>query len=237
MKKRLGLLLGALLLCFFGNAQTATGTIYGTIWNADSTDVVPGAKVWIETANGKIGTSADFNGKFTLDGLKPGNYNVSAKAVSSGEMIYNNVKVHPDGLTKLEVVLKNDNMLDPVVIDGTGIKLETDIISYRIPTADIKKSPYIRDPLALLAGTASDIQMPEGSNQPIIRGSRPGDAIYYIDGVKMTGMSSLPGVAIGGVQAYTGGIPAKYGDTTGGVIMVESVSYFDLYYAWLAQQK
>ncbi|MCH2233430.1 MAG: TonB-dependent receptor [Crocinitomicaceae bacterium] len=236
MKKRIGLLLGALLLCFFSNAQTATGTIYGTIWNADSTDVVPGATIWIETASGKIGARAGLDGKYTLDALKPGTYIVKSTAIGRGEMVYQNIQVHPDGLTKLEVVLKNDNMLDPVVINGNGIKLETDIISYRIPTTDIKKSPYIRDPLALLSGTASDIQMPEGSNQPIIRGSRPGDAVYFVDGVKMTDMTSLPGVAIGGIQAYTGGIPAKYGDTTGGVIMVESVSYFDLYYAWLAQQ-
>jgi len=38
------------------------------------------------------------------------------------------------------------------------------------------------------------------------------------------------------MEAYTGGIPAKYGDTTGGVVILETLSYFDLYNAWLAGQ-
>ena len=45
-------------------------------------------------------------------------------------------------------------------------------------------------------------------------------------------MTSVPGVSIGALEAYTGGIPAKYGDTTGGVIVLETKSYFDLYNAW-----
>jgi outer membrane receptor protein involved in Fe transport len=42
----------------------------------------------------------------------------------------------------------------------------------------------------------------------------------------------VPGSSIGGVTVYTGGIPAKYGDTTGGVIILETKSYFDLYREW-----
>ena len=37
----------------------------------------------------------------------------------------------------------------------------------------------------------------------------------------------IPGIAVGSVKVYTGGIPAAYGDVTGGVIVVETKSYFD----------
>jgi outer membrane receptor protein involved in Fe transport len=53
---------------------------------------------------------------------------------------------------------------------------------------------------------------------------------YYVDGVKVTGTN--PGVspdAISRVSVYTGGLPACYGDVTGGVVAIETKSYFDLY--------
>jgi hypothetical protein len=34
---------------------------------------------------------------------------------------------------------------------------------------------------------------------------------------------------------YSGGLPAKYGDTMGGVIVVETKSFFDMYYESLAR--
>jgi outer membrane receptor protein involved in Fe transport len=124
----------------------------------------------------------------------------------------------------------------PCILGCTSI-VDPNIPRIKIPTEYIEQSSQIRNPLALLAGYSSEIQLPEGGGgQVIIRGSRPGDAVYYIDGVKMTDMSAVPGVAIGGLEAYTGGIPAKYGDTTGGVIILETKSYFDLYNAWLVGQ-
>lgn len=222
-------------MCLSGIAQTSSGTVYGRILEADSSTIMPFAKVWVETPGGVVGKRSDVDGKFKFSGLAPGTYIVKAEFSGFAPKGYI-VDVSPDGLHELDLVMDNKTF-EPVVVNGGPPILETDIISIRIPTADIKTSPYIRNPLALLAGTSSDIKMPEGTNEIIIRGSRPGDAVYYIDGIKMTGMSALPGVAIGSLQAYTGGVPAKYGDTTGGVIIVESKSYFDLYYAWLAAQQ
>lgn len=44
----------------------------------------------------------------------------------------------------------------------------------------------------------------------------------------ITGEIGIPGLAIGAMKVYTGGVPAKYGDVNGGVIVVETKSYFDL---------
>jgi outer membrane receptor protein involved in Fe transport len=63
----------------------------------------------------------------------------------------------------------------------------------------------------------------------VVRGSRPGSSSVYIDGMKVSDeMSTLPSLGIGSMEIYTGGIPAKYGDVTGGVIMMTTKSYFDL---------
>jgi hypothetical protein len=44
----------------------------------------------------------------------------------------------------------------------------------------------------------------------------------------ITGDIGIPGQAIGSLKVYTGGVPARYGDLSGGVIVVETKSYFDL---------
>jgi hypothetical protein len=49
----------------------------------------------------------------------------------------------------------------------------------------------------------------------------------------MTNEMNIPGRAIGSIIAYSGGIPAKYGDFTGGVVVIETKSYFD----WLVEQE
>jgi hypothetical protein len=37
-------------------------------------------------------------------------------------------------------------------------------------------------------------------------------------------------------MVYTGGLPAKYGDTLGGVVVMETKGYFDLYRQWEANE-
>lgn len=218
------------------NAQVTNGTVMGKVFDKDSVTPIPFAKVYIELESGKQGVITDAEGRYKIEAIKPGVYTVGATCIGHGEMKIGSVDIRPDGITSLNIVMTNDNMLEPITIIYTPPLIEHDIVKVKIYTEDIEHSPYIRDPKALLAGTASDIQMPEGTNQIIIRGSRPGDAVYYIDGVKATDMMSIPGVAIGSMEAYTGGIPAKYGDTNGGVVILESKSYFDLYNAWVAGQ-
>ena len=218
------------------SSQVTLGTISGKVFDEDSVTVVPFARVWVETESGARGVSADIDGKFKIDALKPGVYNLHAKTAIKGEVIVSAVKVDPDGITTVNPILNNNNMLDPVVVDFYRVKIEKDIPKIKITTEDIEHSPNIRNPLQMIANATSDIKIMEGTNDVIIRGSRPGDAVYYIDGVKSDQMNGVPGVAIGSMEAYTGGIPAKYGDTTGGIISLETKSYFDLYYAWKAKQ-
>lgn len=236
MKTRM-IFLAALFFSVQAMAQVNLGVISGKIYDKDSTTIMPFAKVWVETESGPIGTKADIDGRYKIDALKPGTYILHAKTIDRGEITVSGVQVSPDGITEVNAYMTNENILLVIDVPYDRPKIDKDIPKIKILTEDIENSPFIRSPLELLAGTSSDIKLQEGSDQPIIRGSRPGDAIYYLDGVKMTSMTSVPGAAIGSVEAYTGGIPAKYGDTTGGVIILESKSYFDLYYAWKARQQ
>jgi Carboxypeptidase regulatory-like domain/TonB-dependent Receptor Plug Domain len=233
------LLLIAAIFFGLGNmvqAQVTTGTVSGKVIDGITKAALPGTRVWIETDGGLRGAMCDTAGRYKIDGLKPGTYTVMARATGYDTTRIMAVSVAAEGLTFVDMQLSSNNVLGIIDVVWTPPVMDKNIPRIRISTEYIQHSPDIRNPLALLKGYSSEIQMTEGTNDVIIRGSRPGDAVYYIDGVKMTDMSSVPGASIGSVEAYTGGIPAKYGDTTGGVVILETKSYFDLYNAWLAGQ-
>lgn len=237
MKLKTTILAGLLAFGNLLSAQVGVGTISGYVFEAmDSAKAIPISRLWVETESGNRYSKSDLDGKFKIEALKPGVYNLYAAPVGFDTTMVGGVEVSSDGITTVDIYCTNDNVMGVVYVDFNRVKIEKDIPKIRILKEDIEHSIYIRNPKALLAGTSSDIQQVEGSNDVIIRGSRPGDAIYYIDGVKATDMSSVPGVSVQGLEAYTGGIPAKYGDTTGGVVVLETKSYFDLYYAWKARQ-
>lgn len=226
------LVICALALSGIVSAQTG-GTIKGQVYNSDSTETVPFAIVRIEVAGEIVSAKADFDGKYKFNGINAGTYNLSCESDLFGKKTIGGVIVNSDQISKVDVYLTNN--LDFVVVTYTPPKLDINNVT-KISMAELKHNPLIQNPKAMIVAKSSEISMSQ-DNQLIIRGSRPGDVIYYIDGVKQTSMSSVPGIAIGGMTVYTGGVPAKYGDTTGGVVILETKGYFDLYYAWLAGQK
>jgi len=236
MNLKITLLIALIGLSNILGAQVNLGTISGYVYEAvDSTKAIPLARMWVETESGNRYTKSDLDGKYKFDALKPGVYNLFAAPMGFDTTRVGAVEVKPDGITTVDVYPTSDNVIGVVYVDFNRVKIEKDINRIQVLTEDIEHSVYIRDPKALLSGMSSEIQQIEGTSEVIIRGSRPGDAIFYIDGVKANDMNSIPGVAVQGLEAYTGGIPAKYGDTTGGVVVLETKGYFDLYYAWKAR--
>ena len=238
MNTKIKLLLAAIFCTGMLNAQVTLGTIKGKTVDSQSKETIPMSRVWIEGPGDVQITKSDLDGKFSFEALKPGLYNLYAISVGKDTSKMLALEVKPDHITDLGDVALNEKStgLPPIVIVYKPKLIEKDVAKILIKTEDIEHSPNIRNPKELFASMNSDIIIPEGSSDVIIRGSRPGDVIYYVDGVKSSDLNGVPGVGIGSMMGYTGGVPAKYGDTTGGVIVLETKSYFDLYYAWKAKQ-
>ena len=182
------------------NAQVTTGTISGKVLNKDSATVMPFARVYVEYQGTKTSVMCDENGRYKVDGLTPGIYFVGATFSGAKQARYSGVPVTPESITFLDLVMPRDSMLAEVPVFGYRVPLiDKNIPKLTISTEDIEHSPYIRNPLTLLSSVSSDVKMEEGSGQILIRGSRPGDAVYYIDGVKLTDMNSVPGVGCPGL--------------------------------------
>lgn len=89
----------------------------------------------------------------------------------------------------------------------------------------ISREEISRLPVRSISGVASTVggvMLSEENSDLHIRGSRSNDVVYYLDGMRVRDVNNIPKSYIGNVTIRTGGIPANYGDMTGGVIAIES---------------
>ncbi|MNY28569.1 hypothetical protein D3C86_1625520 [compost metagenome] len=137
------------------------------------------------------------------------------------------VDVAPDGYGNTGIVAQASE-LEVIDIVHSFQSLRLGVTpEIKLTKKDIQHMPAKFDAKQIVASMSSDIKLSD-DGQLIFRGARKGDVINYIDGVKMTDVQNVPSAALGYVMVYSGAIPAKYGDTTGGVVVMETLSYFDL---------
>jgi hypothetical protein len=178
------------------------------------------------------GGTTDLDGNFRIKPLNAGTYNIEASFIGYDSVIITEVIVYNNQITFLDDIKLSTGAF---LIKGEAVVYEyrQKLISKdepsKIPISSemIIKTPGPKNPAMLARAYQSDVQVV--GDQMVIRGSRPGSSTVYIDGMRVTNeMSSLPSMGIGSMEIYTGGIPAKYGDVTGGVVMMTTKSYFDI---------
>ncbi len=235
MKKELKIL-GTLFLMITSTLGFSQGEIHGKIYEKESNLPAIGATVFVEVGGNKVGTVTDIAGRYKLKPLNAGVYNLSIKLMGMNPVVMSEVLVNKDKITWIKDVSLSANIeLNVLIIEELRYKDSERLIKVEDPTAmtmtskEIEKSPLLREPVDLIA-TMPGVTKKGG--QLYFRGARSDAILYFIDGVKNRGNGlGIPSSAIGEITVYTGGIPAKYGDVTGGIVVVETKSYFDLYNA------
>jgi Ca-activated chloride channel family protein len=132
-------------------------------------------------------------------------------------------------------------VVDGIMMRGDAKLIEeVQIVSYKVPliSRDGGSSGYTitREDIARMpvrsaqnvASTVGGVNQSEASGELTIRGARTDGNIYFIDGVKVTGDPSIPKSAMQQTRVYTSGIPANYGDVTGGVVEITTKSFRDI---------
>ena len=102
-----------------------------------------------------------------------------------------------------------------------------------ITAKELKNMPSANggDIKKIVSSLTSDIKVSPSGDELYFRGSRSGAVVYFIDGVKIReNVPNIPSSGIGSIAVYSGGVPAKYGDSTGGYIIIETKSYLEDYY-------
>ena len=231
MKKITALIM--MILFTLGGTFAQVGEIKGIVKDKKTGEPIFGATVYIETGGTKTGAAADPDGKYTIKAVNAGEHTVYVSALGYENIQVVNVAVSTDKITYV-----NADLEDGAITIGTFTKIEyiEPLISkdepgvQHIPMQQFKNSVNgRRNPLQAIADMSNGVTVGSDGKSVMIRGSRPASTQFITDGIKsITGDIGIPGQAVGGVKVYTSGIPARYGDVSGGVIVVETKSYFDL---------
>ncbi len=193
------------------------GIIRGSIKNAINNEALPSVTVIVQGTT--TGVLSDFDGKYSLEKLKPGFYNIEFKFIGfKSKMVYE-VQVSNSKPTILDIDLEEEskNISEIVVKGATFYKPQESPVSLRtIGVSEIKRNPGgnrdISKVIQSLPGVASTVSF---RNDIIIRGGAPNENKFYLDGIE------IPNINHFATQGSTGG-PV-------GLINVDFVREVDFY--------
>jgi hypothetical protein len=226
MLRKLTVFVAVLFAVSISYAQVGQGTIRGKMVDKSNGEPLPFANVVVLKGGAQVaGTMTDFDGKYSIPALTPGKYTLQATYVGYQPIKVDNIIVNSGKITKVPDIKAGQ---------GAGISLdEFEVIEYEVPliSADQTSSggTVTREDIAKMPGRSANsiaqtvggvYSADDGSTALSIRGARSSGTITFIDGVRVRGSQNLPKSAIEEVSVITGGVPAQFGDATGGVVNI-----------------
>ena len=213
----IGIVLTANLLVF-----SQSGTLKGKIIDKDTKEPIPFANIVVELGGGQIGGStSDFDGNYTIKPITPGKYDVRASFVGFKTYLVQGVIISADQIRFFDVEMEaTSTTLNEVVIVDYKVPLiskDQTASGQTLTSEEISKMPN-RSANAI-AATVGGVFSADGERGNV-RGARGDATVMYIDGIRVRGSAALPESATDQVSVILGGLPAEYGDATGGVIIV-----------------
>lgn len=171
-----------------------------------------------------MGATTDFDGFYSIKPLNPGRYDVKFSYLGYTSII------------KSQVVVKNDQTtyIDQPLSPSEQIIEEVQIIEYKIPLIDpgetSSKNTITAEDIAdlptrniqNLASTTAGVSQGDKDGGINVRGGRGDAIVYYVDGIRVSGNVNLPISAVEQIDIITGGVSAKFGDATSGVINIST---------------
>ncbi len=232
MKTIKNILLGAFFMSFglLGTSQ-GTGEIKGIIWDFDNNEPLYSATARVSHAGNTIGDLSDINGRFTIKPLQPGTYLLEVSFVGF-KPTTRKLVVKAGQIALRDTIFLSTGLLKEFIVDGKRMELDPfEVNKPSMEAEELKGMAVIRNSGQLLQVIGDgNFNFNEGTGEVYFRGSRSNGITTYLDGMKIPGaVPSYPAAAIKSYSVYTGGLPAKYGDTSGGVIEIETKNFFDLY--------
>jgi outer membrane receptor protein involved in Fe transport len=219
--KHLWLALG-LVLSLGIQAQTATGSLTGSILDASNGEALIGASiVLVGTYNG---TSADVNGNYVISNIKPGDYQVKVQFIGYETKLYNEISIKAGETRTLDVKLREQTeSLQEVTVVGrksqVNLELAASEVSIKADDIDDMNARDVKEVLEMQAGV---LKTQDGLQ---IRGARVYETEYIVDGISAqdplagTGFGvDVSSGAVASVDLITGGAGAEYGGGSSGVV-------------------
>ncbi len=206
-------------------AVFAQTSLQGTVTEEANGMTVPFADVILFKNDVLItGTQTDFDGNYFFSDIDPSTYDIEVRFLGFASVRTTGLIVKGGKVNKFDAALAEEGIvMDDIVIKAYKVPLididETS--SGGTVTAEKIKNLPSKQIGAIAATTAGLSNIDDGAIA--VRGSRTNSTYYYIDGVRVSSAninSMIPASEIEQLQIITGGIEAKYGDVTGGIISI-----------------
>lgn len=168
-------------------------------------------------------TETDLDGNYFVSSVQPGNYDIEVSYIGYATQRQTNITIKAGRTNKVNFKLSDDAVL---------LDLGIEIKEYKVPLIEIDNTTQgtivtaekIRalptKNINAIAATSAGISSRDGG-EISIRGSRANETVYFLDGVRVSG-NMIPQSEIEQLQVVIGGIDARYGDVTGGMISLTS---------------
>ena len=218
-----------ILLCLSGLiAQT---TIEGKVKDTKTGEPIPFGTVALYRGGVLItGTETDLDGAYFFTEVQPGTYDMEASLLGYAAQRVTGIVIKAGRTNKVDFQLSDDAVL---------LDIGVEIKAYKVPLIEIDNTTQGATVTAekiralptknvnAIAATTAGLASTDGGDINV-RGSRSNETIYFIDGVRVTG-NLIPQSEIEQLQVVIGGIEARYGDVTGGIISLTSKGPSDAY--------
>lgn len=214
-------LLVSIFLIFGAASVFAQQTIFGTVKDDLGDPIIGGTVKVLNGTSFLTGAATDFDGNYRI-ALDPGTYNVE----------FSYIGFTPQRVENVQVLAGQENKLDMAFEASGGIVLETATVrafkvdpmkvdetsqGMTLTSKDVKQLGT-RNINAIASLSAGATSADEG-DAVSLRGGRTNATQYVIDGIRVTGVLP-PESEIDQIQVVTGGVEAKYGDLSSGVISI-----------------
>lgn len=219
-----------------------TGKLSGRVVN-EKKEPLSGVNVRIDGQ--RLGAITDDDGNYFIIGIPAGHYVVRMNLVGYAPFVAERVEVSPDFTTSQDAQMRTEAVqMGEVRVEATRPLLQKDATGTTrfISSDDIQKLPTrgYRDAAAQQTGVVNFARNidneAQNNNTLIIRGGRPNETAYYVDGFSqqdpLTGTSStsISNNAIEEVVVLTGGFNAEYGRIMSGAVNVVTREGADKYF-------
>ena len=201
-----------------------TGKISGKIIDANTSEPVIGANIYLE--NTDYGAVSDVDGNYFIINVSPGMYSLVCSFIGYEKITYTGISVSVDRTSSMNFEIKPETIQGKEVIvvgERKVIEMDRTNTAAYVSSENIEKMPVqeLDDLIQLQTGVVKD-----ASGEFHIRGGRAGEIAYLIDGVPITdqynGGSSigLENNWVQELQVISGTFNAEYGQAQSGVVNI-----------------
>lgn len=219
-------------------AQTNKQTVRGEVYDSDSHEPLVGATVIVLESDPILGASSDLEGKFHIDGVSMGRYDLSVSYVGYETRLISGVMVTAGKEVVLQIPLQQSIMeMSEVVIsaDVAKEKPQNSMAYISARTFSVEETHRyaggLDDPARMVASFAGVTTSTPQDNAIFVRGNAPQGVAWQLEGVEIPTPHHFVGANVtdGGIVTlfssqmmansdfYTAAFPAEYGNALAAV--------------------